>query len=509
MNANVLLIVIDQFRSDLIQGALADHVELPNLRALQREAVSFNNHYTVTSPCGPSRASLLTGLYAMNHRSVHNGSPLDASIPNLANQMRTAGYEPLLFGYTDTSTDPRGRHPNDPDLKSYEGLLPGFAEIVRMRLETSVPWLADLNAKGYALPENYWELYRSVGADGGPGEITDPTLYRAEDSDTAFLTNATIKELAVRKSDAWFATLTYIRPHPPFAAPAPYNRMYDPAAVPAPVRPLGDNEMKQAHPVFAAEFSGPSNGGLFIGHDGFADRLSEEQIRELRAVYLGLATEVDHSIGRLFDMLKETGQYDDTLIIVTADHGESLGDHHVWAKHMPFEQSFRIPLIVKLPGSQDRAGAQVDTFTESVDVTPSIVDWAGGEQAPGFDGKSLLPLVRGEAADGWRDHVFAEASLGDPLTQSRFQTALNLSADEANYAILWKGDHKLVHFNGGLPPLLFNLAEDPDEANNLAKQPDYADLLRRLMAAMLDHRMTHANHTLSRMMITKTGIQSS
>ena len=107
----VLFIVMDQMRADCVTGALAEAARLPNLRALMAEAVTFTSHYTVTVPCGPARASLLTGLYAMNHRSVRNGTPLARHHTNLALELRKAGREPLLFGYTDTSPDPEGLDP--------------------------------------------------------------------------------------------------------------------------------------------------------------------------------------------------------------------------------------------------------------------------------------------------------------------------------------------------------------------------------------------------------------
>jgi len=111
---NILFVVFDQMRADCLTGALAESVELPNLRALMADGVTFTNHVSVASPCGPARASLLTGQYAMNHRSVRNGTPLPQDKPNLATELRRAGMQPLLYGYTDTSADPRRLAADDP-----------------------------------------------------------------------------------------------------------------------------------------------------------------------------------------------------------------------------------------------------------------------------------------------------------------------------------------------------------------------------------------------------------
>ena len=132
---NVLFVVIDQLRADCLYGALAAHVALPNLRALMADGVSFRNHYSVVNPCGPSRASMLTGQYAMNHRATRNGTPLPHDTPNLATEVRKAGWLPLLFGYTDSAQDPRVHAPGDPALRSYEEVMPGFREAVEMRNE--------------------------------------------------------------------------------------------------------------------------------------------------------------------------------------------------------------------------------------------------------------------------------------------------------------------------------------------------------------------------------------
>ena len=172
---NVLFIIIDQLRADCLNGALAEHVDLPNLRAFTNDAVTFGQHFSVTNPCGPSRASILTGQYAMNHRSVRNGTPLRHDTPNIATEMRKAGYLPMLYGYTDTTADPRVHDKNDPILKSYEQPMNGFHEVVEMRLEESYPWRSHLIQKGYEF-EDYWDVHKPVSPSGGKPNLNDPAL---------------------------------------------------------------------------------------------------------------------------------------------------------------------------------------------------------------------------------------------------------------------------------------------------------------------------------------------
>jgi arylsulfatase A-like enzyme len=496
---SVLFIVIDQLRADCVAGALAGAVDLPNIRALMAESVVFDNHFTVTAPCGPARASLLTGLYAMNHRSVRNGAPLDAKLTNLAIEARKAGYDPLLFGYTDTSVDPRGRDPEDPDLRSYEGLMPGFNERVQMRFETSVPWVEHLRARGYDLPEQYWGIFAPQGGLGGPAP------YRAEDSDTAYLADGTLAALAGLEGD-WFAHVTFIRPHPPLTAPAPYHAMYDPDGAPGPDRIGTAEDLRAAHPFYDAFFGEPANKGLYIGFDGRMDRMGEGDARKLRAAYFGLASEVDLHVGRLLDFLRESGREEETLVVLTADHGEMLGDHFMWGKESPHDPAFHIPLMIRDPRRREAAGTRVAALTESIDLAPTILEWLGLPVPPGFNGASLIPFLDGGAPERWRDHMFIEYDLADPAAPTRYQRLLGLRLEEANFAILREARWKLVHFNGGLPPMLFDLEADPREHRDLGRDPAHGAEIARLRAKMLDHRMTFADHALSRMALTGEGV---
>ena len=507
MARKILFIIIDQLRADCLNGAMSGALDMPHLRALMKESVTFNRHFSTIVPCGPSRASLFTGLYAMNHRSIHNGTPLSNAHPTIGTSMRRAGYDPLLFGYSDGCADPQGLHPNDPLLADEEGLSPGFTEIVRMRFQENHSWLGYLKSKGYDLPAEYSDVFKGVASDPGkPPKITDPALYSKEDSDTAYLTDRTILELSVREKTDWFSTVTYIRPHPPFVAPSPYNTMYDPAKCPAPNRPNSVEQMKAEHPFFNAHFSKPTTPSLYIGFDGMIADLSDEQIAQLRAVYYGLVTEVDHHIGRLIQFLRDTDQYDDTLIVVTADHGEMLGEQNLWGKTTHYNGSFHVPLIIRDPRRQKSAGRQVEAFTESIDIAPTLLEWVGLDNEPGFNGKSLIPWLEGETPKDWRSHMFAEMDMSDSMYGIRYFEEFGVEPHECNLAILQDDNFKLVHFNGGVKPLLYDIKNDPHEANNLAQDPAHIGDLLTMSRKMLDHRMTHAHHALSRMLLTREGL---
>ena len=503
---NVLLIVIDQLRLDCIRMALGNRQVMPVLNRLRRDSVTFNRHYTVATPCGPSRASLLTGLYCQNHRSVRNGTPLRAGITNLPLEARKQGYEPLLYGYTDTAVDPRSVHPNDPDLITYEGVMPGFNEVVEMRLESgSFPWRAHLAGRGYALPP-FSDYFLPTGSDPETGpDPRDPPFYRAEDSDTAFLADAFLRDIKVRSDRNWLALLTFVRPHPPLIAPEPYNRTHDPCGLPLPVRLPSLEDEAGVHPFMAAELKRNAISGMVAGFGDSLDNESDADVGKLRAVYFGLASEVDHHVGRIVDYLTESGQLDQTLLIVTSDHGEMLGDRGQWGKFTVFDAAYRAPLLIRDPARPDQRGSDVDAFTESVDVASTILDWIAGEVPSAMNGASLLPFLDGAEPERWRDCAAAEFDFGDPARPTIWQTELGTGLRESNVAIIWDQRFKLVHFNGGLPPLLFDMKSSEGELRNLAQDPAAAPELLRMTRKLLDHRMRHADHALSDMKLTSSG----
>lgn len=498
---NVLFILIDQLRADCLSGALAEHVDLPNLRALMAEAVTFEQNYTVVNPCGPSRASILTGQYAMNHRSVRNGTPLRHDIPTLPSEMRKAGYTPMLFGYTDTSRDPRMHHPNDPAIRTYEQHMEGFQEMLEMRLEMSYPWRADLLAKGYRF-DDYWDLHKPVSPTGGKAKLNDPAPYRAEDSDTAFLTDRFLATLPAYSDQSWFAHLTYIRPHPPLVAPAPYNSMYDPAALPLPARLATVGDECAIHPFFTPTTRAYSPASAVLGFPDLPP--TDENIQTLRALYLGLASEVDAHIGRVVQFLKDSGQDDNTLLVLSADHGEMLGDRHSWGKFTVYDAAYKTPLIIRMPGNAARAGTVVQEVTESIDLTPTILDWVGQEIPNAVDGASLLPLLHGDTPAEWRQYSYSELDFGDPEVPTIWQQMLGTSISESSLAILRDTRFTLVEFAADLPPLLFD-HHGAGEMKNVALNSEFQADLTRLTRQMLRHRMRNADHSLSLHSITADG----
>ncbi len=510
MNAamNVLFITADQWRGDCLSALGHPCVETPNLDRLARDGVLFRQHYAQATPCGPGRASLYTGLYLHNHRSVVNGTPLDARHTNVALEARKAGYEPALFGYTDISADPRTHAPGDPALCSYEGLLPGMTPVV-MSKDDQLPWLADLKAKGYDIAPDKKEVFRPKAdfpGAAGRGPTFAPARYRAEDSNTAFLTNEAIEYISVRRERPWFVHVSYWAPHPPFVVPEPYHAQYDPADVPPPMRAASPEIEAEQHPWLAYHLYNQKGTGYTVGVTG-ADNisLSEGDLLQVRATYYGMMSEVDAQIGRLIDHLESTGEYENTLIVFVSDHGEHLGDHWLFAKHSYFDQAFHIPLILRDPrrSADGGRGRVVSAFTENIDVMPTILDWLGCKVPVECDGESLLPFCRGETDPGWRREAHWAYDFRDIVGQ-KIERALGLTSDQCTMSVIRDERYKYVHFTT-LPPLFFDHQEDPAEFRNLASDPAYQGLVLEYAQKMLSWRMAHDERRLTNTMLTPTG----
>lgn len=500
----------DQWRGDCLSALGHPAVKTPNLDALARDGVIFRNHFGQCTPCGPSRTSLLTGLYLMNHRSGRNGTPQDWRHTNVAREARKAGHDPVLFGYTDSGVDPTDKDPSDPALTAYDhGVMPGFTTLMHMT-EEMAPWVADLVHKGYDLPHRRDDVFRARKDFSAPkdrGYRYIPSVYSAEDSDTAFDANEFLKWLAVRNGKPWFAHLVFMRPHPPLIAPEPYNSMFDPADMPFPEREASAAEEAKQHPFLPWAMKKVEKPGGYDEHSPLNLLTAGDlDIRQMRAAYYGLIAEVDFHVGRIVEHLRKTGQYDNTLIIFTSDHAEMLGEHFMWGKECYFDSSFHVPLVIRDPhaDADSSRGRVVEALTEAIDVMPTVVEWMGLDVPRECNGRSLVPFLRGETPEEWRTEVFFEHDFRTVESQAA-EDFLGLASDDCCYAAVRDGDYKYVHF-ARLPPLLFDLKADPKEMINLAESLAHRDVLLRYAQKMLTWRLVHADRAKTNMFLSKDGL---
>ncbi|CAN5555825.1 alkaline phosphatase family protein [soil metagenome] len=493
--ANVLHITVDQWRGDCLSAAGHPVVRTPNLDRLAARGVRFANHWSVTAPCGPSRASLHTGLYAMNHRSVSNGTPLDDRFTNIAREARAAGYDPVLFGYTDTSVDPRTvTDPEDPRLWDYEGVLPGFRPEVVLTGRNQAPWARWLETLGVDVPADPADLYRPISDYPHAkrhGKSWAPTRFRAEHSETAFLTGEVTGWLDRQGDEPWFAHVSYIRPHPPYRAPEGYHDLYDPDQG-DPFRRNPDKgaelAMHRLHVAGAMQAGCPE---------------SEAEARQLRATYWANMAEVDFQLGVLLDHLDAAGRSSETLILLTSDHGEQMGDHWLIEKLGWWDESYHVPLIVVDPraAADGTRGSVVEAITESVDVMPTLCEWLGIEVPLEVDGRPLQPFVHGtEVPQDWRTEAHWQWDFRDPVEHVA-EDIFGLTMEQCTLDVVRSATHKYVHFGDGTR-LFFDLVEDPFGLVDRSKDPAAADAMVGLMGDLISWRQRHTDRTLTGTRVT-------
>lgn len=472
---NILLITLDQFRGDCLSAAGHPVVRTPQLDRLAAQGVRLARHYSQAAPCGPGRACLYTGTYQMTNRVVANGTPLDARFDNIAHAARRAGYVPTLFGYTDQSVDPRETAgPDDARLESYEGVLPGFALGELLRPGRPTAWLDWLRWLGHDVPGDW----RAALA----GEPARPAAH----SLTAYLTDRFLEWLPAQRGP-WFAHLSHLRPHEPFAAAGAFAAMYDPATIPPPIAPAPDAPAFQQRLARVPELAAPAGAAA---------------VAAMQAQYFGMVSEVDFQLGRVWDALTALGQWDDTLIVVTSDHGENLGDHGLIQKCAWFEASYHIVGIVRDPRAAAGHGRIVERFTENVDIMPTLCEAMGIAVPVQCDGLPLTPLLRGEAPPHWRDAAHWEWDWRSSfIGRGEHAWPWDRRLEDKTLAVRRSEDTGYVQFGNG-DWLCFDLAADPSWRTRVH---DPARVLAAAQA-MLSWRARHAERTMTGMLVEGGGI---
>lgn len=479
---NVLFILADQFRSDSLGCVGHPVVKTPNLDMLAQSGVFFKQCFVQTAPCGPSRMCMYTSRYPCSHRSVGNKVPLVDAHENLGMYLRAAGYKPAQMGYQDYAVDPRILPPDDVRTykPNYDNFLPGWDNLLDHEYD-SKEYFAYLREKGY--PEalcNHDAIHKPNVPPEGPGDhlaIRFPAHYKEEDCECRFLTNLAMDYVQAHSQGGWVLNLNYIKPHPPRICSAPYNDMYDPADMPAATR--REAELQSDHPYLSRIHRKP-------------DLVAERDLRETQANYWGMITELDTSLGLLFDSLKKTGQWENTLIVFSSDHGEYLGDHYLTGKGQLYDGTMRVPLIVRDPSPEANGtrGQLVDGFVESIDHAPTILDFLGVPIPDRFQGTSVLGRVRG-AGEGKAEIHYEKDIRGE---------VADLVADP-DCRLLWvvrDDEYKYVQFaDEAIPPLLFDLKADPGEFHNLADDVVHMPTVLRYCQKLLRWRMKHEDQRMT------------
>lgn len=465
---NLLFIMADQLRADYLGCNGHPTIRTPHINALAKRGVNFIRAYCQAPVCGPSRMSFYTGRYAASHGASYNGVPLRVDERSIGDYLRPQGYRVALVGKTHMKRDDEGMARLGLDPDSSRGVLVsecGFEPFERddglhpdPRANPDLPYNRYLRSQGYA-GDNPWHSAAN-SAEGSNGEILSgwhmrhchlPARVKEEHSETAYTTRRAMDFIEATGEEPWCLHLSYIKPHWPYMAPAPYHDMYSPEDLLPAVRSKAERE--RPHPVVEA----------FMNH-GESREFARDEVRErVIPTYMGLITQLDDHIGRLIDFLEARSQLDNTVIVITSDHGDYLGDHWLGEKELFHEASAKIPLIVVDPRREADAsrGTRDDRLVEAIDLVPTFIDYAGGDSRDldhVLEGRSLLPLVTGTQGINWRRYAFSETD----YAWRPARKTLALGPDQAKAYMVTDGRWKYVHYDNH-PPQMFDLEADPDE----------------------------------------------
>ncbi len=423
---NIVYIVLDQWRGDCLGIADSAHpVMTPHFDQIAYEGIWYSRAYADCPVCMPQRATMLTGFTGSQHGLPHNfmsgpRTPIDLEQSLPYRLTREAGYqtkavgkmhfwpERARFGFEDISL-----HPND-----YVNFLEeqGWGGFYR----------------GHGLGGN--EVYPAVSAL--PEHLTH----------THWIVDEGIRFLQRRDPDCPFMLwLVFEAPHSPFDPPEPFDRMYDDFDIPQAI--MGDWVGAEDEPqsLIADRIARKS------------DRISPQILQRTRRCYYGQITHIDYQLGRLFGELKARGLYDNSIIVITSDHGEHLGDHGLFAKSTFLESSARVPIILRLPREHGMYNRRDQTPALTADIAPTLLELAGLAPDAAMDGLSLLQLPKARI-------VFGETR------QSVFAT---------------DGAFKFIHYFANGAEQLFDLNRDADDRVNLAGQDATVDAKAALEAELI------------------------
>ena len=443
---NILFIMTDQFRADAM-GCAGSSVKTPALDSLAAEGVRFSECYTASPLCVPARISMMTGLYPHTTGVWKNANFVLAPEANLwVKAIRQSGYDTSVFGKLHLHTDYG-------DFIEREYLVNGYGfdtvnevsgphSTCQTRTHMSDEW----NVKGI------WEDFCTDMLARTKNPYAKPSPLSAEDYYDSYVGRKAREYLESYDGDKpWFCHVSFPGPHEPWDAPAPYCDMYRPEDMPAPIartvdknpdRPRGEYDELLKKKVISCD---------------------EQQSKEIQANYYGSVSLIDDQIGAIIQTIKDRGEWDNTVVLFTSDHGEMNGDHGFVHKRNFLRSSMNIPLIVRTPESAKRGGCVSDALVNLIDVGPTLAEYAGAELNYEQFGKSLCSCIT-SPENSHRDCILGEY------------------AGETMY---YDGKWKLGLNKQGETYQLFDEQADPDELLNLAAAPEYQDVDAELRDKLL------------------------
>ncbi len=444
---NILFLMTDQLRYDCLGCYGNGAIRTPNLDRIARDGATFTSAFTAVPSCTPARSGLLTGLSPWHHGMLGYGRVAVQFPVELPREMRYAGYHTLgigkmhwypqrnLHGFHRTILDESGRSETPEFESDYRRWFRENGPKGKAFDATGIGW-NDYRSREYVMPEEF-----------------HPTVWTG---------NEALNYInGYDRDEPFFLKVSFARPHSPYDPPKRFWDAYSDSDMPAPS--VGD---------WCGKYAPKSGDGFSIWHGD----LGADQAKASRRGYYGSVSFIDEQVGRMLDALEKRGMLDNTLILFTADHGDMLGDHHLWRKTYAYEGSAKIPFLLRPPKGMfdDVRGKRFSQPVELRDILPTFLDAAKRSIPEGLDGRSLLDIFR-DGGRGWREYIDFEHD--------------QCYGVENHWNALSDGRWKYVYFARTGRQQLFDLREDPGETHDLAmdKGGSSVSKVREWRGIMIDH----------------------
>ncbi len=460
---NILIFMTDHQRGDMAPPF--NKALTPNLNKFFKEAVAFTNTYCPSPHCCPSRATFFSGLYPTQHGVWNNvdventlSRGLNDGIKLWSEDLKENGYNMYFSGKWHVSAE------EGPENRGWQGNTCG-------------------NDK-YSIPEGHrpapstyeWDRYYKSGKTDTGNEIRQeaeiirpgyPHYIQYGVNENPFGDGDKIEGainciLEREPSDKpWCHYIGTLGPHDPYFVPQEFLDMYK----------LEDIQLPEN--FYDSMTDKPA---LYRRTKEIYSQLTELEHRKSILHYLAFCTYEDYLFGRIIKLLEQKGEMENTVVVYTSDHGDYVGEHGLWAKGLPcFRSAYHVPLLIKWPGELVNPGRSVEEFATLADFAPTLLEIAGVEANREFAGRSLVPFLKGENVENWRDAVFTQTHGNEIYGIQRSVTTKE-----------WK-----YVYNGFDYDELYNLKEDPDELHNLIYEEQYKGVIKEMCKRMWEFAYEH------------------
>ncbi|MBT3278029.1 MAG: sulfatase-like hydrolase/transferase [Phycisphaerales bacterium] len=426
---NILLLMTDQHRPDALSGCGDPLAKTPALDKLAAEGATMREAYCQFPLCVPSRSSILLGRYVHSINTWSNSASPIKGMVSLPQHLRKQGYKTACIGKLHVHRDTKTDWDLSWSAKEFSPAKKLAKDKKTMKFRT-----LDYPQLGLRLDKKY----ARYGA---------PSPYVEKGHMEFAVKDKTIEFLRKNKANPFFVQCSFLKPHAPFQPPKKYWDLYKDVKIPIPKAIEEDNA--DMHPYLQTR-----------GESWGVSTPTNDEIRDAIRGYYGCVAFCDAMFKEVLDELERLGLAENTLVIYTSDHGEMLWDHGLWHKNCFFDQSVRVPLIMRLPGVVNK-GVSSKALVELIDLCPTVLDLAGLQPLKGQQGKSLRALLAGKTKTH-RDAVFSEV----------------LYWGHGKMSMIYDGRHKLIAPIGkeGFEEL-YDRKVDPGEWTNAVAEADKADVL--------------------------------